>query len=123
MDIVVPANSNIPIMDWVVPDTLAQLMETGCRVYLSPPPFDHSKLLCIDGIWSLVGSTNWHQRSLRLNFEFNLECYGRAFNAQLVELVPAKIQGACRCEPDRIDARPWRTQVRDGTARLLSPYL
>jgi len=36
----------------------------------SPPPFDHTKLLLVDGAWALLGSTNWDARSLRLNFCF-----------------------------------------------------
>ncbi len=45
----------------------------GCRVWLTPPPFDHTKLMLVDGMWSLIGSGNWDPRSLRLNFEFNVE--------------------------------------------------
>ena len=31
--------------------------------------------MVVDGVWSLIGSANWDPRSLRLNFEFNVECY------------------------------------------------
>lgn len=43
------------------------------RVWLTPPPFDHTKLLVVEGVWALVGSSNWDPRSLRLNSEFDLE--------------------------------------------------
>jgi phosphatidylserine/phosphatidylglycerophosphate/cardiolipin synthase-like enzyme len=36
-------------------------------------PLDHSKLLTIDGVWSLIGSANWDVRSFRLNFELSVE--------------------------------------------------
>jgi cardiolipin synthase len=58
---------------------LWQVLEHGCRVWLNPGPFDHSKLLVVDGAWALLGSANWDARSLRLNFEFDIECY----NAEL----------------------------------------
>ena len=45
-------------------------LEHGCRIWLTAPPFDHSKLMVVDGCWSLVGSANWDARSLRLNFEY-----------------------------------------------------
>lgn len=57
---------------------LWQVIERGCRVWHSPPPFDRSKLFIVDNAWSLIGSTNWDPRSLRLNFEFNVECYDPA---------------------------------------------
>ena len=31
--------------------------------------------MIVDGCWVLLGSANWDSRSLRLNFEYNLECY------------------------------------------------
>jgi cardiolipin synthase len=45
--------------------------------------------MIVDGHWVLLGSANWDARSLRLNFELNVECYGRAF-AQEMEKVIAK---------------------------------
>jgi cardiolipin synthase len=102
---------------------LPWLLDAGCRVFRTPPPFDHSKLCVVDGEWAMVGSTNWDARSLRLNFEYNLECYDRGFAAQLDAIIDEKIAGAramCRAE---IDARPLPVRLRDGLTRLLSPYL
>jgi len=59
-----------------------QMLERGCHVWLTPPPFDHSKLMIVDNHWVLFGSANWDARSLRLNFELNVECYGREFGAR-----------------------------------------
>jgi cardiolipin synthase len=77
VDIVLPAKNNIPLVQWASTALLWQVVERGCRVWISPPPFDHTKLLVIDGLVSFVGSSNWDPRSLRLNFELNLECYDR----------------------------------------------
>ena len=38
--------------------------------------------MVVDGIWSLIGSANWDPRSLRLNFEYNIECYDAEFGRQ-----------------------------------------
>ena len=37
----------------------------------------------VDGAWLLLGSSNWDPRSLRLNFEFDLECYDRGLGESL----------------------------------------
>jgi cardiolipin synthase len=75
VDIVLPEINNLRIVGWAMRAQLAQVMEYGCRVWLSPPPFDHTKLMLVDDGWALFGSGNWDPRSLRLNFEFNVECY------------------------------------------------
>ena len=75
VNIVLPQKGNLRTVQWAMQATLWQVLEEGCRVWLTPPPFDHTKLMTVDGIWSLIGSGNWDARSLRLNFEFNVETY------------------------------------------------
>ena len=99
------------------------MLERGCRVWLSPPPFDHSKLVVVDGAWSLLGSANWDPRSLRLNFELQVECYDPALAAQVEALATARIARARRVTLAEVDSRPLSVKLRDGVARLLSPYL
>ena len=123
VDIVLPARSNVPLMDWAMTPQLPWLLEAGCRIHRSPPPFDHSKLCVVDGEWSLIGSTNWDARSLRLNFEYNLECYDRGLAAQIDAIIDAKIAAARPMDRADIDARSLPVRLRDGLTRLLSPYL
>jgi cardiolipin synthase len=79
--------------------------------------------MIVDGAWSLVGSANWDARSLRLNFEFNLEVYDRQLATDLLALVSEKIRRSSRLLPDDIDNRAWIWRVRDNIARLATPYL
>ena len=123
VDIVLPERSNVPLMDWAVTPQLPWLLEAGCRVYRSAEPFDHSKLFVVDGAWSLIGSTNWDARSLRLNFEYNLECYDRSLATRLDAIIDAKIAGARPEDRARLEGRPLPVRLRDGLTRLLSPYL
>lgn len=123
VDIVLPVRSNLPLMDWAMTPQLPWLLEAGCRVWRSPAPFDHSKLCVVDGVWSMIGSTNWDARSLRLNFEYNLECYDRGLAGRLEAIVDAKIAMARGVTRAEIEARPLPARVRDGLTRLLSPYL
>ena len=123
VDILLPERSNVPLMDWATTPQLHWLLEAGCNVYRTPAPFDHSKLFVVDGIWSMVGSTNWDARSLRLNFEYNLECYDRTLAAQIDAIVDDKIAGARLVTSADLDGRPFAARLRDGLTRLLSPYL
>ena len=123
VDIVLPGRSNVPLMDWAMTPQLGWLLEAGCRIHQAPPPFDHTKLFVVDGAWSLIGSTNWDARSLRLNFEYNLECYDRGLAARLDAIIDAKVAAARPVDPERLETRPLPVKLRDGLTRLLSPYL
>jgi cardiolipin synthase len=79
--------------------------------------------MLVDGAWTLVGSANWDPRSLRLNFEFNIECYDQDLGSRMAELVQEKLAGAREITKAEVDARSLPVQLRDGVARLLSPYL
>src|SRR5207237_1429250 len=69
VDLVLPEHSNHPTVDWGSRVQMAPLLAAGCRVWNYPAPFNHSKLMSVDGVWALIGSANWDVRSFRLNFE------------------------------------------------------
>lgn len=123
VDVVIPARSNIRLAQWAANALLWQILQHGCRVHCSPPPLDHAKLLVVDEAWALVGSANWDARSLRLNFELNVECYDAGLGAQLAALVDARIAAARPVTLADVDGRPLPVRLRDGVARLFAPYL
>jgi cardiolipin synthase A/B len=121
--ICVPEEGNLQLVQWASTAHWAPLLEKGCRIFLVPPPFDHSKLLMVDDVWSLIGSANLDPRSLQLNFEFNLECYDAGLSRSLREMVERKLEGATEVSLRELQNRPFRWQLRDNLARLLSPFL
>ncbi|MFB3111050.1 MAG: phospholipase D-like domain-containing protein, partial [Gemmatimonadales bacterium] len=123
VQIVLPAVSNLRFVKWASDAELWQVLAHGCRVYLSPGPFDHSKIMLVDGAWAFVGSANWDPRSLRLNFEFNVECYGTDFVSKLDRFVDGKIRECQEVTQEQMDARALPVKLRDGVARLMKPYL
>jgi cardiolipin synthase len=124
VNILLPAVSNLRLVQWASTAQLWQVLQRGCRVWLTPPPFDHTKLMVVDGAWVLVGSSNWDARSLRLNFEFDLECYDRELGASLQQWVRnERLQGARPVTLAQVDGRNLPVRIRDGVARLLSPYM
>jgi cardiolipin synthase len=75
VDVIVPAHNNHRIVGWAMRSQIGPLVAAGCRIWQSPPPFNHSKMMTVDGIWCLIGSSNWDMRSFRLNFELDMEVY------------------------------------------------
>jgi cardiolipin synthase len=123
VDIVIPETSDLPHVHWAMYGQLWQVLDHGCRVWARPGPFDHSKLLVVDGAWTLLGSANWDARSLRLNFEVNVECYSVEFGARMDGLVQARIAQSRRVTLASMNARPLAVKLRDGAARLFAPFL
>ncbi len=123
VDVVIPDESNLSLVTWATRAQLWQLAEHGVNLWATPPPFDHAKLMVVDGVWSLLGSANWDPRSLRLNFEFGVECYDETLAAQVLALAEQRIAKARRVTLAELDGRPLPVRLRDGVARLFSPYL
>jgi cardiolipin synthase len=121
--IVTPAHNNIPFVSWASQTLYPQLLQTGCRIFESPPPFDHTKIFLIDGVWSFIGSTNWDPRSLRLNFEFNVGIYDRTLTTHLRELFQHKRSQCREVTSEGLEAAPMLQKLRNGFARLFIPML
>ncbi|MCP3098273.1 cardiolipin synthase [Myxococcus sp. K15C18031901] len=123
VDVVLPEKGNLPVVQWASTAQLWQVLGPGCRVFLTAPPFDHTKLMVVDGEWGLIGSANWDPRSLRLNFELNVECYDAELAGRLDAVVEERLLRSRPITRAQVDARPLPIRLRDGLARLLSPYL
>ncbi|HUB86623.1 MAG TPA: cardiolipin synthase [Verrucomicrobiae bacterium] len=123
VDILLPEKNNLPYVHWASRSLWWQVLERGCKIWLTPPPFDHSKLMIVDGHWVLFGSANWDARSLRLNFELNVECYGQEFAGEMEKIVCKKISAAREVTLSEVDRRPLPGKLRDAVARQFSPFL
>jgi cardiolipin synthase A/B len=123
VDIVLPEKNNLLFVQWATTPFWSPLLQRGCHIWLTPPPFDHTKLLLVDGHWCMIGSANWDPRSLRLNFEFNIECYDAVLTYNLEKIVQAKLATAKPVTLEELSQRPLWVRLRDGFARLFAPFL
>ncbi len=123
VDIVLPSKVNIPMVQWAATAQLWQVLRPGCRVYQTPMPFDHTKLMVVDREWALFGSSNWDPRSLRLNFELDVEVHDSKLAAQLDQVVVQRIATAQEVTLADVAARPLPVKLGHGLARIVSPYL
>ena len=123
VEIIVPEHSNILFVDWVMEANYLRIIEHGIKIYKNKRPFDHSKLVLIDDVWSFIGSTNWDARSLEFNFEINLECFDTGLNSQLTELFDNKKRNSTLILEDEVKYLPVYKKIRNNLFRLFSPYL
>ncbi len=123
IDILIPQRSNLRFVDWAARARLDELLVDGCHIWFGPHPFNHSKLMLVDEDWALVGSSNWDPRSLRLNFELNVECQSPVLVRELHVRFEAERASARAVTLEDMTRRSMAARLRDGIARLFSPYL
>lgn len=123
VDVVVPGANNLKLVNAAMMAQIDQLIETGCRVWRASGTFDHSKLFTVDGGWSYIGSSNIDPRSLRLNFELDLEVYDRTIAQEIETKVDKIIAQAERITLRMVRRDPFWIRLRNKVVWLASPYL
>ncbi|HBG06177.1 MAG: cardiolipin synthase [Geobacteraceae bacterium GWC2_58_44] len=120
---VLPELNNLPFVQWASRSYLWELLQQGVRIYAQPAPFVHTKFMVVDRSWSLIGSANLDPRSLRLNFELDLEVYDLRFAELLEQRCAAAVATSTEITLADVDGRSLPVKIRDGIAKLFSPYL
>lgn len=123
VDIVVPAVNNLVLVDRAMTAQFDQILKNYCRIWRSTGSFSHSKLLTVDGTWAYVGSSNLDPRSLRLNFEVDLEVLNEGFAAEIDEHIEEILKSAMPVTLDGLRARPFAVRLLEKVLWLGSPYL
>ncbi len=123
VDIILPGKNNLPYVHWASRAMLWELLEYGTKIYYRPPPFSHTKLLLVDNFFAMIGSANLDTRSLRLNFEFNLEVFDPQLVKTLVDHFNTVLRMSRQVTLEEVDGRPLPIKMRDSFFKLFSPYL
>jgi cardiolipin synthase len=100
-----------------------RLLAAGGEIYLYQPTMFHCKVLVVDGLWTSVGSTNFDNRSFRLNDEANLNIHDADVASRQIADFNDDLGKARRITYEEWAARPWTERVRDRVASLLNAQL
>jgi cardiolipin synthase len=123
VQLLLPERNNLPFMTWAAMAQMWEILGHGCHVWMVGGGFDHGKAMVVDDAWCFVGSANWDARSLRLNFEFNIEVFDADLAAKLNAILDRRLEDARELTLDEVNGRSLPRKIRDGMARLFSPYL
>ena len=82
------------------------LLKAGAEVYEYQPSMIHAKVLCIDNLWVVVGSTNFDNRSFGINDEVNLAVCDPAIAARLERDMAHDLTKSRRVSLDEWEHRP-----------------
>ncbi len=84
--IIIPAESNHIVADWLSRGFYGQLLRGGVRLLLYQGAMVHAKTATIDGQWSTIGTANIDRLSLNGNYEINMEVFNPDVAAQMEEI-------------------------------------
>ena len=123
VSILLPAHNNQPPIHWAMRNNMRHFLAYGIKIYYQPSPFVHSKLLLIDNQYCQIGSANIDSRSLRLNFELNIEIFDAGFGQSMAEIISDDKQQAIEITPQKLNKRPFIIKTWDAFWWLFTPYL
>jgi cardiolipin synthase len=99
------------------------LLEAGAEISEYQPTMFHCKVFTVDGLLVSVGSTNFDNRSFRLNDEANLNIYDEAFAAEQTTQFEADLRQSKRLTYEAWKDRPLHEKAMEHLSALLSSQL
>jgi cardiolipin synthase A/B len=100
-----------------------EMLTAGVRLFLRRPPFMHSKFLLIDGRNAMVGTANFDNRSLKLNYESNLIVFDADFADSFKRRVLDDYANADELSLAVWKRRPTVQRLVENLFNLVSPAL
>jgi cardiolipin synthase A/B len=100
-----------------------QLLQAGVKIYERRGSTLHVKTAIVDGVWSLVGSSNLDWRSALDNDEINAVILGREFGAQMQAAYTKDMQASDEIDLHSWERRPITMRLKEMAARLWGPLL
>jgi len=99
------------------------LLRAGVAIYEYQPTMFHSKVMTVDDLWVSVGSTNFDDRSFRLNDETNLNVLDRDFARTVAVAFEDDKTHARRVTLEEWERRPWTEKLSEHAAALFRSQL
>lgn len=121
--LLVPAHSDSGAALAVQQSYYGRLLRAGVKIYERDDGFLHSKTAVMDGVWSIVGSSNFDHRSVLFNDEVDAVVIGDKTGAQLEQYFLLDLQHAHRVDPDTWRRRPLSRKLGEQFWRLWQQLL
>lgn len=104
-------------------ETWGELLKAGAEIHVFQPTMFHCKMLVVDGQLVSVGSTNFDNRSFRLNDEANLNVYDRTFAEKMTGIFEADLKRSREMTYAEWEDRPWRERLMEKLAAVVASQL
>jgi cardiolipin synthase A/B len=99
------------------------LLQAGVEMYEYEPTMIHTKLIVVDELWVSVGSSNFDNRSFRLNDEANLNVFSADLAREQIRQMEKDLRHAHRMSLRRWVKRPTTRRLYENVAMLMRSQL
>jgi len=103
--------------------TWGELLAAGAEIYEYRPTMYHCKVMIVDELLVSTGSTNFDERSFRLNDEANLNIYDAEFAREQVAIFEADLARSRRVTLAEWKERPLKERFAERAASLIGAQL
>jgi cardiolipin synthase len=116
--LVLPAKTDSSLIFYAGRSYYAALLKSGVRVYERQQALLHAKTALIDGVWSVIGSSNLDWRSFLHNDEVNAVVLGTEFGAQMNAMFEKDVAASTEITAAVWQDRSWLNRLKEQSARL-----
>jgi cardiolipin synthase len=95
------------------------VLQGGCKIYEYKPAMIHTKVMVVDGVWSVIGSTNMDPRSFGINDEVNLAVCDQSLAEKLENQFALDIAESEQVSLGRWKRRPWYERVSESLGWII----
>lgn len=124
IQIMVPGeHTDSAVVDSASREMWGDLLAAGIKIYRYDPALFHCKVLVVDGYFASVGSTNFDERSFRINDEANLNILDRDFAAKQIADFETDLSHATEVSFEEWNRRPLSEKFWGKIATVVNPQL
>jgi len=99
------------------------LLRRGIRIFEYQPTMMHAKTMVVDGAWSTVGSSNFDERSFRLNDEVNVNIFDEGIAGQMETMFFEDLARSREITMRKWFKRPAWERMKERIAGIFKPQL
>ena len=121
--LLVPGRTNHPVAGLAARRIYGPLLAAGAEIHEWTGVMLHAKTAVVDGVVTLVGSSNLDPLSLRRNYELNVLVADPETGSAMRDLFAADLLKATRVERDEWDRRPLVARAAEAAATLFADLL
>lgn len=99
------------------------LLKAGIKIYENPDVVLHAKSLVIDGVWSVIGSSNLDYRSVLYNDEVDVVVLGPATGGEMQKMFEDDVRESKPITQEEWKDRPWMQRFNEIFFRLFQNML